>query len=151
MRYGEQTFEIQVPLDGVDFSGGPRGASADGRASNLMEQIVERFHRRHEELYTYSAPGQDVVLVNARVAVIGRLRELPAERAAATAGSGGVTRRRRVYLGRWIDVPVLDMAALSPGDEIKGAAIVESPTTTVLIRAGERATITPQGWLDIRL
>jgi N-methylhydantoinase A len=151
MRYGEQTFEIQVPLDGVDFGGGPRGTSARGQASSLMEQIVERFHRRHEELYTYSAPGQDVVLVNARVAVIGRLRELPAERAAAAAGSGGVTRRRRVYLGRWVEVPVLDMAALSPRDEIKGAAIVESPTTTVLIRAGERATITPQGWLDIRL
>ncbi len=53
MRYGEQTFEIQVPLDGVDVE-----------AKDLMEQVVERFHQRHEELYTYSAPGQDVVLVN---------------------------------------------------------------------------------------
>ena len=63
MRYGEQTFEIQVPLDGVDVD-----------AQDLMEQVVERFHARHEELYTYSAPGQDVVLVNARA---GRDRAAP--------------------------------------------------------------------------
>jgi len=148
MRYGEQIFEIRVPLDGVDFGGGDRPR---GRASNLLEQIVERFHRRHEELYTYSAPEQDVVLVNARVTVIGRLPELPAETAAMGAAGIGAVRRRRVYLGRWAEVPVLDMAALSPGDEVKGAAIVESPTTTVLIRAGERATVTRGGWLDIRL
>ena len=76
MRYGEQTFEISVPLDGVDMD-----------APDLMEQVVARFHARHEALYTYSAPGQEVVLVNARLAVIGRLPALPREeaRAAATA------------------------------------------------------------------
>jgi N-methylhydantoinase A/oxoprolinase/acetone carboxylase beta subunit len=56
-----------------------------------------------------------------------------------------------VYLERWVEVPVYDLAALLPGHEIKGAAIFESPTTTILIRAGERALVTPQGWLDIRL
>ncbi|HEX6442117.1 MAG TPA: hydantoinase/oxoprolinase family protein, partial [Stellaceae bacterium] len=45
MRYGEQVFEIAVPLDGVDWE-----------APNPSPQIVERFHRRHEELYTYSLP-----------------------------------------------------------------------------------------------
>ncbi|HEU4440360.1 MAG TPA: hydantoinase/oxoprolinase family protein [Methylomirabilota bacterium] len=139
MRYGEQTFEISVPLDGVDVE-----------AADLMEQVVGRFHRRHEELYTYSAPGQDVVLVNVRAAVIGRLPALPAEperRVSAPAA----TRSRRVYLERWMDVPVHDMDALPAGQEVKGPAIFESATTTVLIRAGERALVTAQGWLDIRV
>ena len=139
MRYGEQTFEIQVSLDGVDMA-----------AKNLMDQVVERFHRRHEELYTYSAPGQDVVLVNARAAVIGRLPALPAEperRAAVSAAP----RSRRVYLGRWMEIPVHDMDGLAEGQEVKGPAIFESATTTVLIRARERALVTRQGWLDIRL
>ena len=61
MRYGEQIFEITVPLDGVDID-----------APDLIEQVIERFHHRHEELYTYSAPDQEVVLVNARLAVVGR-------------------------------------------------------------------------------
>ena len=68
MRYGEQIFEITVPLDGVDID-----------APDLIEQVIERFHHRHEELYTYSAPDQEVVLVNARLAVVGELPLLPAE------------------------------------------------------------------------
>jgi N-methylhydantoinase A len=139
MRYGEQTFEISVPLDGVDV-----------QAADLMEQVVERFHKRHEELYTYSAPGQDVVLVNVRAAVIGRLPALPAE-PERHVGAAAAPRRRRVYLERWTEVPVHDMDGLPEGQEVKGPAIFESATTTVLIRAGERALVTAQGWLDIRI
>jgi N-methylhydantoinase A len=139
MRYGEQTFEIQVPLDGVDVE-----------AKDLMEQVVDRFHRRHEELYTYSAPGQDVVLVNVRAAVIGRLPALPAEQARRATASAA-PRRRRVYLERWMEIPVHDMDGLAPGLEVKGPAIFESATTTVLIRERERATATAEGWIDIRL
>jgi N-methylhydantoinase A len=139
MRYGEQTFEIQVPLDGVDVE-----------AKDLMEQVVERFHKRHEELYTYSAPGQDVVLVNVRAAVIGRLPALPAEQFRHVRAAGA-PRSRRVYLERWMEIPVYDMDGLPPGHEVKGPAIFESATTTVLIRARERALGTTEGWLDIRL
>jgi N-methylhydantoinase A len=140
MRYGEQVFEIQVPLDG----GAPD-------TPDLCGEIVARFHRRHEELYTYSAPGQDVVLVNARVAVIGRLPALPAEPARAAGASLAPVRTRRIYLGRWTEAPVYDMDALWPGQDAKGPAIFESSTTTVLLRDGERAEVTPNGWLDLRL
>src|SRR3954453_21249486 len=51
MRYGEQVFEIAVPLDGVDWA-----------AVDPLPQIVARFNRRHEELYTYSLPDQETVL-----------------------------------------------------------------------------------------
>jgi N-methylhydantoinase A len=33
----------------------------------IVDQIEKRFHRRHEDLYTYSSPDQEVVFVNARV------------------------------------------------------------------------------------
>ena len=140
MRYGEQTFEIGVPLDGVDID-----------APDLMEQVVARFHARHEALYTYSAPGQEVVLVNARLAVIGRLPALPSDEARPLRPTVTAPRMRRAYLGRWMEVPVHDMDALPPGQEIKGPAIFESATTTVVIRADERALVTPQGWLDIAI
>ena len=48
-------------------------------------------------------------------------------------------------------MPVYELDALAPGQEVTGPAIVESATTTVLLRAGERATVTPHGWLDIRV
>ena len=140
MRYGEQIFEIQVPLDGVEL-----GSPA------LMTEIADRFHTQHEALYAYSAAGQEVVIVNARVAVVGELPVLPAQTAA---GSGRATvgpARRRVWLGDWIEVPVYRMDALPAGHEVKGPAVFESATTTVLVREGERVTITPHGWLDIRI
>ena len=140
MRYGEQIFEIAVPLDGLDVN-----------APDLMEQIVERFHRRHEELYTYSAPGQEVVLVNARLAVVGELPTLPAEPVIEAAGAVRPQGGRRVYLDTWLDVPVYNLDTLPPGHEVKGPAVFESATTTVVVRNGERVLVTPHGWLDIRL
>ncbi len=139
MRYGEQIFEISVPLDGVDVN-----------APDVMEQIVARFHHRHEELYTYSAPGQEVVLVNARLAVVGELPTLPTEPVLEAAGAVRPRGGRRVHIGTWLDVPVYDLDSLPPG-EVKGPAIFESPTTTVVVRNGERVLVTPHGWLDIRL
>ena len=140
MRYGEQIFEIQVDLDGVDL-----------QAADLMEQVAERFHRRHEALYAYSAPGQEVVVVNARVAVVGALPVLPAGAHAVGRGAAVSSARRRVWLGDWVEVPLHRMEALAAGQEIKGPAVFESATTTVLVREAERATVTPHGWLDIRL
>ena len=139
MRYGEQTFEITVPLPGVDID-----------SPALMDEVVERFHRRHEELYTYSAPGQDVVLVNARVAVIGELPGLPPEHAGAAAGDVP-PKSRRIYLGRWVEAPVYDLERARAGLEVKGPALFESSTTTVVLRQDERALVTPLGWLDITL
>src|SRR5262249_31335893 len=49
MRYGEQIFEINVSLDGVDL------ARAD-----LMDEIVPRVPRRPADLYAYNAPGPGV-------------------------------------------------------------------------------------------
>src|SRR5262245_31888683 len=111
MRYGEQIFEIAVEIDGVDLA-----------APDALDQIAARFHQRHEALYAYSAPGQEVVIVNARVAVVG---VLPVGDAAALAGTGAAERsasgpvgRRRVYLGDWADIPVYRLDALNAGDEM---------------------------------
>jgi len=140
MRYGEQIFEIQVPLEGVDLE-----------AANLMDEVATRFHRRHEELYAYSAPGQEVVIVNARVAVVGALPVLPAEGGSTPGRAAAGPGRRRVWLGDWVEVPLYRMETLAAGLEVKGPAIFESATTTVLVRESERVTVTPHGWLDIRL
>jgi N-methylhydantoinase A len=140
MRYGEQVFEITVPLDGVDLD-----------APDLLEAITERFHQRHEELYTYSLRDQEVVLVNARVAAVGELPALPREPALPSRAPASPLGRRRIYLDGWREVPVFDLAALAPGQKIDGPAVLEAATTTVLLRAGDRAAITPLGWVDVAI
>jgi N-methylhydantoinase A len=139
MRYGEQVFEINVPLDGVDWKDKP------------LAQIVERFHRRHEELYTYAQRDQEAVLVNLRVAVVGVLPGLPHEPALTAAAPSPPIGQRRIYLDEFLTAPVYAFDSLAPGQTIDGPAIVESAMTTILLRPGERAVTSPLGWLDIAL
>jgi N-methylhydantoinase A len=138
MRYGEQIFEINVPLDGIDW-----------KSRSLVADIAERFHRRHEELYTYALRGQDVVLVNARQAVIGKLPSPPREPEIAAGRAPEPVRRQRVHLGSWREVPVYKFEALARDAGLEGPALVESDTTTVLLQAGDTARVTAHGWLDI--
>ena len=138
MRYGEQIFEVEVPLDDVDWTG-----------PDPIAAIADAFHARHETLYTYALRDQEAVLVNARLAVIGRLPAVPAEPALAQGPPTAPGAVRRVYLGHWHELSVHQLGALVPGQRIEGPAIVESATTTVLLRAGDAARTTPHGWLDI--
>jgi len=142
MRYGEQIFEISVSLDGLDLP-----------APNLIPQVVERFHIRHKDLFTYSLRDQEVVIVNARASVVGELPELPQEPVLrAPKRYRGAIRprtRRQAYLGRWCQVPVFNLESLPSASTIKGPAIIETTTTTVLLRPLDQATVTPLGWLDI--
>ena len=141
MRYGEQIFEIDVSLDGLDWN-----------AADLIDRIERRFHVKHEELYTYASPGQEVVFVNARVAAVGAVAQRgsdakPASSSAACAPRG----KRQAFFGGWREVPVYALDDLQPGHTLAGPAIIEAETTTVLVDTGDRVTVNALGWLDITL
>jgi N-methylhydantoinase A len=141
MRYGEQIFEIDVPLDGLDWN-----------SPSLVDAIEDRFHRRHEELYTYSSPGQEVVFVNARVAAVGEVAQRGEGRKAAVQASAcKPIGMRKAYFGGWRDIPVYAFDKLQPGHSLEGPAIIEAETTTVLVDTGDRVSVNALGWLDIVL
>jgi N-methylhydantoinase A len=140
MRYGEQMYSTNVAIDALDLT-----------APNLLAQAVSLFHKRHEDLYTYSLPDRDVALVNARVAVVGRLPDLPEEPVLAEHRQGGAHGKRRIYLDDWQTVPVYDLHELGPEESIAGPCLIEAPTTTVLLDRGDAARVTRNHWLDIRV
>jgi N-methylhydantoinase A len=139
MRYGEQIFEIDVGLDGLDWND-----------AALVDRIEDRFHRRHEELYTYASRDQEVVFVNARVAAVGEVAGISeTAKPASSIGAAAPLGKRRALFGEWIEVPVYAMDALKPGHAVMGPAIVEAETTTVVIGAKDRLSVNALGWLDI--
>jgi N-methylhydantoinase A len=141
MRYGEQVFEIDVPLNGVDWE-----------ATGLVEEIEDRFHQRHEELYTYASRGQEVVFVNARVAAVGEVSQRDQDARPAPSATACLPRtKRQVFFGAWREVPVYALDELRPGHTLTGPAIIEAETTTVLINEGDRMAVNALGWLDIAL
>ena len=138
MRYGEQIYEVDVSLDDVDFSD-----------DDLMKSISDRFHKRHEELFTYSLPDQDAVLVNGRLAAIGALPDLPQEPKTEARVASGHHTTRKIFLAGWVDAPVFNLEELVPSQEIEGPAIIESSTTTVVLRSDDKAEVTDNLWLNI--
>ena len=141
MRYGEQIFEIDVPLDDVDWN-----------AASLIDQIEDRFHCRHEELYTYASRDQEVVFVNARVAAVGEVsRRGQQEKSAPSATACSPRATRQAFFGAWRETPIYSLDDLQPGHSVIGPGIIEAETTTVIIAAGDRVTVNALGWLDIAL
>lgn len=140
LRYGEQVYDLRVPLDGVAWD-----------EPALPARIEAAFHARHDALFGWSRPGEEVVLVNARVAAIGRLPEARAVPLRAAPDAPPVASRRILLEGTWQEVPVLDFSALSPGQQVRGPAIIESDTTTVLLRGGDVARMDPARLLDIAI
>ncbi len=136
MRYGEQVFEITVPLDGV----------AATRAA-----LREAFHARHRALFTYDLREEEVVLVTARAAARGVLPALPRQPSGAPHAASPEGERRCLLEGGWASLPVWGFEALAAGQRITGPAIVESPTTTVLLQPGDLAQMEAGGWLAVRL
>ena len=137
MRYGDQVFEVSVNLDGLDWD-----------APDIAARVKSAFHAQHRALFTYDLPEDEVVLVNARVAALGRLSgdagRMPALPPEAPA-------RRRVFLGGWQEVDVHSFGALVDGAAIQGPAIIESATTTILLLPGDEARMDGRGWLMVAL
>jgi N-methylhydantoinase A len=138
MRYGEQVFEVPVDLDGIDFE-----------APGLLARIAEKFHASHEALYTYALRDQEPTLVNLRLAAIGVLPTLPVEPPLTSRSAAPPRGRRTIWRRGAREVAVFDFEALALGQVVRGPAIVESGTTTVLLHEGDHATTTPHGWLDM--
>ena len=138
MRYGEQIYEVDVSLEDVDFSD-----------DDLLKSISDRFHKRHEELFTYSLPDQDAILVNGRLAAIGALPDLPQEPKTEVRAASGHRTTRRIFLAGWVDAPIFNLEELVPSQKIEGPAIIESSTTTVVLRYNDKAEVTDNLWLNI--
>ena len=138
MRYGEQIFEIDVPFTEEDLD-----------APDLLSRLGRAFERRHEQLYTYSLEDQEPVLVNARVATVGLIPVPPGEPSASGSAPAEPRAERRIYVEGWRTAPVYAFSELAAGQVIGGPAIVESDTTTVLLRSGDSASATEERWLDI--
>lgn len=124
MRYVGQFHEVEVgmPL-------GPLSAEE-------IKNAVEAFHKRHDELYAFSMGFRAVEFLNFRLKATARkapfkLEELPP---GGRSPEAAFKRRREcVFSGKAIDTPVYDGNRLKAGNVIRGAAIIEEPTTTVVV------------------
>jgi N-methylhydantoinase A len=135
-RYPNQVHELTLPIDAV-----PPYAARDLRG------IEQTFHREHAQRFTYALTELPIECLHWRITAIGRM---PVHTAAARGrdsdGQKAVrTGRRDAYLEGAGLTPfeVYQVEGLGPGAILNGPAIVQAPTTTVLLTRGDVLTVRP--------
>jgi N-methylhydantoinase A len=138
-RYMNQNWEIEVPL---------RKGRIETQAD--LDALVEDFHNVHERLFAVRDPYNPVECTNWKKRLTAHLghREPPSLRGAAQ-GASGKTGTRTAYFGETRAEPmtarILFGGQIAPGTVIAGPAVIEEPTTTLVVYPGMSARVTARG------
>lgn len=137
MRYVGQVHECTVEIDSFRVS-----AKSIGR-------IIDAFHRRHEQLYTYAEPHSTVEVVNIESTLYGVVdKPEPARIGKGRTSAQAVKGHRDAVFsadGRRIRTPIIDGTPLGAGAVVKGPAVIEEVTTTIVIEPGWTARLDKSG------
>jgi N-methylhydantoinase A len=139
IRYRNQGFELAIPWQG--------GPVDDG----TIAATVQAFHDKHEELYTFAQPEVPVEIVTLRVSATGSLPQptMP-EIGPGRPVEDCITGYTRISFAKAeIDCPVYDREAMGAGARVGGPAVFRQMDTTILLLAGQTATIDRFGCLII--
>ena len=119
LKYVGQFHEVTIPLS---------------TPSENFAELKRAFDAQHRRLYSYNLPDQAAEALHWRLTAVGRTERSSSERRAISSSRSVASKRRRVVFdGAKIEAPVFDGAALAPSMTVHGPAIVEEPTTTVVI------------------
>ncbi|MGD9696241.1 MAG: hydantoinase/oxoprolinase family protein [Thermoleophilia bacterium] len=131
VRYVGQLHAIDVDLPG-------EGPIDD----TTLARLVEDFHPAHEERYGHALRGTETEILNIRLEASGTTWSEPASAAvAAPPAAVGAATRPAWFGGVLRDAPVHRAGDLGPGDALAGPAIVELPTSTVVVPPGRSLTV----------
>jgi len=137
-RYPTQVWELEVALAQGKFAG-----------PDDVSTLVEGFHRAHERVFAVKEVGAAVECLHWKGRLTGLLKRPPLEGSDTTVSfqKAKVHAHRTVYFADRdrSDVPIYLGSALEPGSEMDGPAIIEEPTTTIVLYPQSRALVTALG------
>ncbi|MBI2853847.1 MAG: hydantoinase/oxoprolinase family protein [Chloroflexi bacterium] len=137
-RYPLQVWGLEIPLS-------RRKVTPD-----MMSDIVESFHRAHEQKYGVREEGQHVEFNDWSVVATGivpriMLRE---QKHAGEDASSAIKGKRKAYFKEergFVETPIYDGSKLAYGNRISGPAIIEEVTTTVVAPPGSKVSVNRWG------
>ncbi len=139
MRYRYQVHELTVPFP----------AGAEEITEKDMEELYVRFDELYEKAYGqgsgYWEAGKEIITF--RVTGVGGLKKpsIKKEPLKKTSPDQALKGKREVYFqerGDFIPTAIFDFERMSPGMEISGPAVIETPVTTIVVNPRDRA------WMD---
>jgi N-methylhydantoinase A len=140
LRYIGQFHEVEVVVPNGELT------------PDAIREVIENFHRKHEQLYTFNMRWKGVEFLTFRVKAVVPQASFELSRVPKTKGkaSPAVKRRRSCWFdGKQVDTPVFDGQKLRSGHVVHGPAIVEELTTTVVVPIG--CTLRVDDWRNYLL
>ncbi len=124
-RYHGQSYEIPLSIT-------PDKLTA-------IQDIVNKFHEKHEKTYGYSAPDEEVEFVNARIIAFGTTIKPKFKEFEPSPYTPSPDAKRKVFFDStdWVETDIFKRENLKSGAVIKGPAIIEQYDST---------TVVPPGW-----
>jgi N-methylhydantoinase A len=135
-RYPHQVWEVEVPL-----TSGSLASAAE------VEELRNAFHDAHEQLFAIRDEASPVEVVTWRAHARCALRDVDLGGARSTAADTPRSTRRSAYFpqtGR-VEATVHRLESLDAGDRLRGPALIESATTTIVIDPDASCEVTPSG------
>ena len=136
-RYLNQQWETEIAMPAARFDG-----------AGAVDALIAHFHEVHERLYGVKEENGLLECLNWKgrlTAFLDRPQPATAAEGAARSGPPAPRRTTRAFFGEagFLETPVYEGAALVAGDTIAGPAIIEEPTTTVVVYPETRARVSP--------
>ncbi|GBC70714.1 Acetophenone carboxylase gamma subunit [Candidatus Calditenuaceae archaeon HR02] len=135
MRYYGQEHTVKVPIPSINIISGD------------IDIIINRFHEYHERAYAFRLEGP-VEIVNFHVVGEYKIRkfELKEIENSVETSDDALIGERRVYLnGDDLTLSVYNKQNLAPHFKIDGPAIIEDPTSTILVLNTQRVSVDKYG------
>jgi N-methylhydantoinase A len=135
-RYPGQVWDIAIPL--------PAGSFESDADVDALERI---FHDSHQRIFAVSEPNQYVECLTWKARATAELATPALPRRAAGGGSPEPHAERPAYFGTGdrMVVPHYAGGELAAGSSIVGPAVIQEPTTTIVLYPGSSATIASHG------
>lgn len=134
-RYVGQYHELEIAVPVRRFA-----SDADVAA------LVEAFHANHERLFTVRDGASAIECLNWKIRLIAPLDKPRPARAAIAEMPTPPTHARTIQAyfggGARLPTPIFLGQSLDPGAIVRGPAVIEEPTTTVVVYPGMSATLT---------
>lgn len=125
-------------------------ALGEGLGGDPRRRLDEAFEEAYVHLYGRRPPGVETEVLTWRLRVMG---PAPALRPATFGGGGGTGKgRRRIWAEErhaFVEADVVDRYRLTPGEVVRGPAVIEERESTAIVGPGGRAELDGAGNLVV--
>jgi N-methylhydantoinase A len=138
-RYGYQVWLLETKVPVTRFAGAEDVAA-----------FASAFHDTHERVFAVKEPDADIECQTWKLRMRAKYGAVDVRSSAGELpGANGApiprAARRAFFEGRYVDTPVYLGQALDAGTLIDGPAIIEEPTSTIVVPPGSSLTVSDAG------